>query len=104
MWEKNETLTFNKKKLFIEAATAYVNSCTQEFKMNDFLYKYGIDIANYADPASHYLEKFISDNYDNTSGVIIDSLISLAESGIADLGDYKVTTVEKIYDFYFKEN
>ena len=104
MLEKNETLTFNKKKLFIEVATAYVNNCAQEFKMNNFLYKYGIDLANYEDPASNYLEKFISNNYDDASGAIIDSLISLAEFGIVDLGDHDVTTVEEIYNFYFKEN
>lgn len=103
MREKNEILTFNKKKLFIEVATAYVNSCAQEFKMNDFLYEYGIDIANHVNPASHYLEKFISNNYDNTSGIIIDSLIALAEFGIADMGDHDVTTVEEIYNFFFKE-
>ena len=103
MKEKNETLTFDKKKLFIEAATAYMDSCAQEFKMDDFLYEYGIDIANHVNPASYYLEKFISDNYDNTSGVIIDSLIALAEFGAADLGDHDAHTVEEIYNFYFKE-
>jgi hypothetical protein len=103
MQEKNEILTFNKKKLFIEAATAYVNSCAQEFRMNDFLYEYGIDIANHASPASHYLEKFISDIYDDEYGNIIDCLLALAEFGVTDVGDHDVTTVEEIYDSFFKE-
>ena len=96
-------ITFDKKTLFVKAASALVKSVSQTFKVNDFLYTYGIDTANYSDPAYTFLESFISNNYDDEYGNIMDCLFALAEFGVADVGDHDVTTVEEIYDFFFKE-
>ena len=91
------------KEIFILAAKAIVESYKRELKINNFLYNYGIDIANYSDPAYTFLESFVSDNYDDEYGNILDCLFALAEFGAADVGDHDVTTVEEIYDFFFKE-
>ena len=84
------------REIFILAAKALVESYKRESEINDFLYSYGIDIANYNDPAYSFLEKFISKYYDDKYGNIMDCLFALAEFD-------DVTTVEKIYDFFFKE-
>lgn len=91
------------KEIFIFAAKAMVESYKRDWKINNFLYDYGIDIANYNDPAYTFLEKFISKYYDDKYGNIIDCLIILAEFESVDMGDFEITTVEEIYDFFFKE-
>lgn len=92
------------REIFILAAKAIVESYKQDLGINNFLYSYGIDMANYNNPAYTFLEKFMSKYYDNKYGNIIDCLFALAEFGFADVGDhYYVTTVEEIYDFFFKE-
>lgn len=97
----DNVLVFGHKDLFIKASSALVKTIEQELKINNFLYDYGIDIANYINPAYGFLEDFVSDNYDDEHDNIIECLFSLAEYGVADVGDHDVTTVEEIYDVYF---
>lgn len=94
---------FDHKEMFIQAAKAIIESYKWELEINNFLYNYGIDIANYSDPAYAFLESFVSDNYDDEYGNIMDCLFVLAEFGATDVGDHDVTTVEEIYNFFFKE-
>ena len=96
-------MKFDHKEIFIRAAKAIIESYKRELEINNFLYNYGIDIANYSDPAYTFLESFISNSYDDEYGNVIDCLFALAEFGVADVGDHDVTTVEEIYDFFFKE-
>ena len=103
-----EKIEFNRKELFIKAASALVETLSQEFKINSFLYDCGIDIANYNNPAYIFLEKFISDYFDDKNDNVMDSLFALAEFGVADASldeeVHDVTTVEEIYDAFCKEN
>jgi len=96
-------MKFDHKEIFIRAAKAIVESYKRGLEIDNFLYNYGIDIANYSDPAYVFLEFFVSDIYDDEYGNIIDCLLALAEFGVTDVGDHDVTTVEEIYDSFFKE-
>lgn len=103
----SKTLTLSHKRFFTKAARALVESYKQSIKLNDALYDIGIDIANYAEPAYVFLEKFISDYYDDKYGNLINMLFALAEYGSVDIGDdeiVEITTVEEIYDYFFKED
>lgn len=92
---------FDHKLLFMKAANALVESYKQELKLDKFLYDFGIDIANYCDPAYKFLEDFISDNYDDKHGNVLECLFAYAEYGSADLGEKEAESIEEIYDFYF---
>ena len=96
-------MKFDHKEMFICAAKAIVESYKRDLEINNFLYNHGIDIANYSDPAYTFLESFVSDNYDDEYGNIMDCLFALAEFGSTNVDDHEVTTVEEIYDFFFKE-
>ena len=95
-------MKFDHKEIFIHAAKAIIESYKRELEINNFLYNYGIDIANYSNPAYTFLESFVSDNYDDEHGIIMDCLFILAEFGSVNVDGYEVTTVEEIYDFFFK--
>lgn len=105
MMEKimSKTLTLSHRRFFTKAARALVESYKQSIKLNEALNDIGIDIANYTEPAYVFLESFVSDIYDDEYGNIIDCLFALAEFSVANVGDHDVTTVEEIYDFFFKE-
>ena len=96
-------MKFDHKEIFIRAAKAIVESYKRDLEINNFLYNHGIDIANYSDPAYTFLESFVSNNYDDEYGNIMDCLFALAEFGSTNVGDHEVTTVEEIYDFFFEE-
>ena len=103
----SKTLTLSHRRFFTKAAKALVESYRQSIKLNDALYDVGIDVANYTEPAYLFLEKFIADYYDDKYGNLIDMLFTLAEYGSVDIGDneiIEITTVEEIYDYFFKEN
>ena len=102
---KNKNIEFNHKELFIEAASALVDSLSNGERLCSTLYDFGIDIANYVDPAYEFLEDFIVKNFDNEHDAIINMLFDFAQhNGVVLTDDCIIKTVEEVYDYFFKEN
>lgn len=95
----------NRRELFIQAGTALIESIKQSYEINDFLCKYGIDAADYSDPAYIFLENFIATNFEDIIPIDpLADLFSIAEFGDAELkcGEIMATTPAEIYDYYTK--